>query len=114
MEIKKRNDRKLLAAFTAEMERRGYSIDQATETIGVGRSTFFRWQKIGVVSKRGRRAMATFIPSKDKEPTKAAQSVTDPLLQIVIDAWQTLDAEERGRLAGIVQGMTEAKKPHVG
>lgn len=42
---------------------------------------------------------------KKKTETEEAPPPADPLLQIVLERWQGLSDEERGRVAGIVCGM---------
>ena len=54
-----------------------------------------------------------FFPEVDDRPAATASvqyRTADPLLQLVFDAWPMLDAEERGRIAGIVTGLAEQKK----
>ena len=98
--------------------------EELANTIGVTRQAVQQWED-GTSRPRPAKvyaaAKALGIPVSDisdlnlrGNAEKKDILLNDPLLQIVVDAWQTLDAEERGRVAGIVQGMTEAKKDHAG
>ena len=100
-------DKELLERFFAEITRRKWTVEQAAETINVGRSTLFHWQKTGRISKRGRFAMAAFIPG---EKSPAPTCAPDPFMQIITTNWNLLTAEERGRVAGVVLDMVERKK----
>ena len=99
-------DKELMERFNAEMERRKYTVDQAAEAINVSRSTYFHWQRTGTISKRGRLAMATFVPSTQDK--LANTPVNDPFFKIILDNWSKLTPEDQGRLAGIVRGMVES------
>lgn len=58
-------DQEIFDRFIQEMEKRRWTVKEATEALNVSEATFFLWKKKGKISPRGRAAMAIFLRDVD-------------------------------------------------